>query len=151
MFPHYASPAAAVVLAIIVILLRWLWRIDPRIGRLLARVSLAVFALWCLFWWIGFFNWKQDPESWQARRHRVETDLLGEREGNHLVFVRYGDHNVHEEWVYNRADLPGAKVIWARELPDGASNQRVVDAFPGRTVWRVEPENWRGPVPYPAP
>ena len=151
MFPHYASPAAGVVLVVMVILLRWMWRIDPRIGRLLARVTLSVFALWCLFWWIGFFNWKQDPESWQARRHRVETELLGEREGKHLVFVRYGDHNVHEEWVYNRADLPGAKVIWARELPDGASNQRVVDAFPGRAVWRVEPENWCGPVPYPAP
>jgi hypothetical protein len=148
MYPHYAAPAAGLVLAIIMAHLRWLWRIDRPVGRLLVRVTVAVFMLWSLFWWMGFYQWPQEPEAWQARRHWAETEFLASRAGRHLVMVRYGDHNVHEEWVYNRADLDEARVIWARELPDPASNRRLLEAFAGRQVWLVEPENWNGPLPY---
>ena len=42
-----------------------------------------------------------------------------------------------EEWVYNEADIDGAKVVWAREI-DSAQNRKLFDYFKDRHVWLVE-------------
>ena len=53
--------------------------------------------------------------------------------------VRYrGQHSVHEEWVYNGADIDGAKVLWARDL-GLEQNDKLFAYFRDRTVWLVEP------------
>jgi hypothetical protein len=70
--------------------------------------------------------------------------------GRHLVIVRYTDqHNPHQEWVYNEADIDGARVVWAREM-DRSRNRRLVEYFSGRMVWLLEPDG-RSPAlsPYP--
>ena len=80
--------------------------------------------------------------SWYAKspalpwRAAILRDL-GSRPGTHLVIVQYSPlHNVNYEWVYNRADLPGARVVWARDMgPE--PNAELIRAFPGRTVWTV--------------
>ena len=55
--------------------------------------------------------------------------------------VRYGEgHNIHEEWVFNGADLDGAKVLWARELDDKEQNAKLLAYYSGRTVWLVQPD-----------
>jgi hypothetical protein len=54
--------------------------------------------------------------------------------------VRYSDdHNIHDEWVYNGADIDGAKVIWARELGE-EQNAKLFAYFKDRQIWLVEPD-----------
>jgi hypothetical protein len=60
--------------------------------------------------------------------------------GKHLIVVRYSeDHNIHDEWVNNGADIDGSKVIWAREL-DKEQNAKLFAYFKDRHIWLVEPD-----------
>lgn len=80
------------------------------------------------------------PENlFAAERNSIERVLTRAR-GRHLVVVRYAPtHDVHDEWVYNAADVEASKVIWLREPPPG-DWRRVVEAFPGRRAWLLEPD-----------
>jgi hypothetical protein len=54
--------------------------------------------------------------------------------------VRYGGgHNLHDEWVYNGAEIDNAKVLWAREL-DPTQNAKLFAYFKDRRIWLVEPD-----------
>jgi hypothetical protein len=57
---------------------------------------------------------------------------------SHLVIVRYGaEHSVHDEWVYNDADIDNSKVVWAREM-DSERNLELMDYFKNRRVWLLQ-------------
>jgi len=61
--------------------------------------------------------------------------------GKHLVMVRYSDdHNIHDDWVYNGAEIDSAKVIWAREINEERS-ARLFEYFHDRKVWLVTPDS----------
>jgi hypothetical protein len=61
--------------------------------------------------------------------------------GQHLVFVRYNaDHDLNQEWVWNRAEIDEAKVIWARDMGDPADRE-LINYFNDRTVWRINPDD----------
>ena len=69
---------------------------------------------------------------------------------SHLVIARYApDHNVLEEWVYNRADIDGSAIVWARDMGN-AANRELIAYYaarqPARKVWRMDAD-----VPDPAP
>ena len=54
------------------------------------------------------------------------------------------DHEILEEWVYNDADIDGAKVVWARDMGT-AKNQELLDYYKDRRVWLVEPLSYTTP------
>jgi hypothetical protein len=55
--------------------------------------------------------------------------------GSDLVFVEYGpDHSYHQEWVYNRADIDGSEIVWARDMGD-SKNRALVSYYANRRVW----------------
>jgi hypothetical protein len=55
--------------------------------------------------------------------------------GDHLVIVHYGPaHGSHIEWVYNRANIDGAKVVWARDMNE-PQNQELLHYFSQRRAW----------------
>ena len=72
------------------------------------------------------------PGARQQVARRLESD--GQR---HLVFVRYApDHTCFQEWVYNRADINGSAVIWAREIsPD--EDRQLREYYADRKAWVV--------------
>jgi hypothetical protein len=92
-------------------------------------------------------DWKEDPDGpdrgalsmddWSLQRADMER-WLEQQPGTQLVFVRYApNHLVNFEWVYNKADLVHAHVIWARDL--GTDHDRLLlDRFPERTAWIVD-------------
>jgi hypothetical protein len=85
-----------------------------------------------------------DPLLWpcEGDPSRVAiADKLAHTPGKHLIVVRYEkeDHNIHDEWVYNGADIDNAKVLWAREL-DPQQNAKLFAYFNDRKIWLVTPD-----------
>ncbi len=65
------------------------------------------------------------------------------------MIVRYGpSHHWMDEWVYNRAVIDDAPVVWARDMGE-AGNRDLLRYFAGRKVWLVEPEGAVLIRPYP--
>ena len=46
---------------------------------------------------------------------------------------------MNDEWVYNKADIDGAQVVWAREM-DPDHNRKLLDYFKDRHIWLLEPD-----------
>ncbi len=84
------------------------------------------------------------PPNWAygtlrlPQREQVE-DALRASPGQHLVLVRYRYpfHNIHHEWVFNGADLPSSKILWARSM-DVNQNCAFVHLYEGRKLWIVD-------------
>jgi hypothetical protein len=88
----------------------------------------------------------QHPYSWMfgfgpgnlQRASILKT--LQSQPGKQLVMVRYGHpHYVHDEWVYNDADIDSAKVVWAREL-NTDQDEKLISYFKDRHLWLIEPD-----------
>lgn len=153
-FPQYSAPLTCVVIALVLAALRrirpWRWRGRPSglfftrsvpsicILLLLLRVS-ASFTHWPPIprWPKGFVStWCS--QSVQLKSRAAMLSRLRQYPGRQLVFVRYGPNHpgYADEWVYNRADLDSAKVVWARDLGP-ARNEKLIRYFKGRQDWLV--------------
>jgi hypothetical protein len=89
--------------------------------------------------------------AWEHERARILRTLKADGR-QHLVIVRYGPkHLQNYEWVYNDADIDGARVVWAREM-EGSQTHRLLQYFQDRQVWLVEINDDDRPpklLPYP--
>jgi len=146
--PHYAAPMTAAVMAASLFGLRYVrtlrWRGRP-FGLGLSRALVIFYLLPVYLGLAGIgveYRVPHPVPEWARARQRIEAQLGAER-GQHLVLVRYGEkHDPVEEWVYNRAEIDNAKVIWAREIP-GADLRPLLDYFQGRQVWQIEADAGR--------
>ena len=72
------------------------------------------------------------------------VDDLESEEGKDLIIVKYGEnHLVHEEWVYNAADIDESEVVWARDL-GSLKNRKLFEYYHERNIWEFYPD--RDPV-----
>ena len=136
--PHYAAPGFGLLMLLTVQSLRQLrlWRWSGKAcGRQLVRMVLALAAITVPLV-ISKLAFGPEP-SWALSREQIQASLCGQA-GKHLVIVRYADkHNPNREWVYNRADLDGSKVLWARAMSP-EEDRELVAYFKDRKIWSLD-------------
>jgi hypothetical protein len=125
---QYVAPATAAVAVLLAAAAHRSAITFPRVGRGAGAAALVGTAL---------LPFGPAPPGPHFQRAQLATALRAEP-GRQLVLVRYDpDHRSDDEWVYNDADPPSSKVVWARD--DGTMPTTAVRAaYPGRTVWHVD-------------
>jgi hypothetical protein len=137
--PHYAAPAAGLFFLLYMYgwsyLRSWRYKGKPR-GRLIAHALIAVLVIqFCA----TAVNTRYVPSEFAKKRAEIQRRLDAEP-GRQLVLVRYApEHIVHDEWVYNAADIDASRVVWAREM--GLEEDRgIIHYYGDRRVWLLEPD-----------
>jgi hypothetical protein len=155
---HYAAPATGAILLIQLYVLgrlrhaqlpeelpAFLRRCLPPLE--LSRAVVLLLAIWML---VPFADRLWNPYAFdshfltgppaipkQIDRERIQNQLR-RTSGEHLVIVHYQQRDVPSvEWVYNRADIDHAKVVWARDM-GAEANQELLDYFRNRRIWYVD-------------
>ena len=144
-YQHYAAPILAAILILTVQAFRHLRVFEyggKPVGRFLCRALLAAMLLL-----VGgqqaqqLYRPKPLEEAYppNARMQRME-DALMEQAASHVVFVRYTNYRIpQEEWIYNRADIDNAPVIWAQDMGP-QENRKLMEYFKGRSFWLLKPD-----------
>jgi hypothetical protein len=146
---HKAAPSTCLIIALLLVAMRYLrtWRYEDRptglavvravslTGVLLLGLRMAAQPLHLPTAAAFSHTWCTEQEGNNRRAHVIAD--LQHHSGKQLVVVRYRpEHNVHEEWVYNAADIDGAKIVWARDM--GPRNDELIAYFKDRDVWFVD-------------
>jgi hypothetical protein len=81
-----------------------------------------------------------DADAFLSSRRAVLAQL-GRHPARHLVIVHYApDHNVHLEWVYNRASIDESAIVWARDRGT-QENLLLIRYFRMRKVWLLDADD----------
>jgi hypothetical protein len=147
---HYVAAVTCLFVLVAVVGLERMARRWPEAARLVALLCAAQFVFWYSLH--AFF----DTAEWSAAVRRYETwdsinhgnperrifvnQQLDGVPGRVLVFVRYSPRHIfQDEWVYNRAAIDDARIVWARDLGD-AENRQLLHYYPDRTALVLEPD-----------
>jgi hypothetical protein len=149
--PHYSAPITSLIVALVLLAMRRLWRLSQS-GVFLVRavpvICVVVFALRAFavplhismseFHTYGLNQFSLSAKG-KALRAPIEAELYT-IPGDHLVIVRYSpEHDVGLEWVYNDADIDHWRIVWARDM--GANeDQKLIEYFKSRKIWLAEPD-----------
>lgn len=156
LIPHYLAPFTAAFYALGLQGMRHLRVWQPGgepVGRGIVRLTVMLcvvlagvragakplhlkFSEWPVAQWID--TW-YGPGQFGGERARIAKQLE-QLPGKQLVIVQYSaDHNPFNEWVYNRADIDDAKVIWAQKM-DAADDLELMQHYKDRKVWLAQPD-----------
>lgn len=140
---HYAAPATAAAFGLSLLALRYLrtWKPGGRpVGIGMSRAFVIVWLVLVPLNMSASFDGhsiQNRPGDWALDRARFE-ERLNALPGRHLVVVRYGpNHHPGQEWVFNRAEICEAKVVWVREIP-GEDLAPLFAEFKDRQVWTAD-------------
>jgi len=141
---HYLAPATCVIILILVQAIRHLRTMKLRgrpLGAALARAAVLLLLVDCV---TAAAQGACDPIYWTCTGDpsRVAViERLSRLPGKHLVVVRYQeeDHNLHDDWVFNGAEIDSAKILWARDT-SAEQNASLFAYFKDRQFWLIEPD-----------
>ena len=147
---HYIAAVTCLFILMQIAGLERLHRALPEAALLVVFLVLAQFVFWyslhAFFDSADFSRTARRYETWDFIDHRAATrrstveDTLAKFPGKILVFVRYAPlHQFQDEWVYNRADIDAARIVWARDL-GAEENELLRRYYHNRSVWLLEPD-----------
>jgi hypothetical protein len=147
-YPHYIAAVTCLFVLVTVTALERLSRWKKEAARLLIFLCVAHFLFWYGVHLFGSDEVTQAMaryETWDyitvgdpAGRTGINMRLAGVP-GKQLVFVRYSPLHIFHEWVYNAADIDGARIVWANDL-GAAENEKLRRYYSDRTAWLLEPD-----------
>jgi hypothetical protein len=143
--PHYAAPITGNLYLLAVQCLRWM-RASGKIGLMAGRAIPVLLAATLVVFYVSeaagaqflheLYSWCFARPGYFPRARIL--DRLNRTEGQHLVLVRYQNSGEFPApWVYNRADIDSAKVVWAWES-EPACDRSLIRYFRSRHVWRLD-------------
>ena len=153
---HYVAAVTCLFVLMSITGLKWLGHLTIH-GHAAGLEAARLIFLFCLahfLFWYGLHLFEPSPiarallpyETWDnlnhgnpARRIAVKREL-DQVPGDLLIFVRYfPQHIFQEEWVWNAADIDGARLVWARDLgPE--ENRKLLAYYPNRVPLLLEPD-----------
>ncbi len=138
--PHYLAAATGLLYLVLMQCMRhlrlWYWRGQP-IGAAVVRVIPVICCAMIVLRLAAVVARVPIEGAWpRGNLERAAiANQLENSPGRHLLIVRYGpDHDLDREWVYNAADIDGAKTVWARDMGD-KDNHELLRYFHDRRVW----------------
>ena len=143
--PHYLAPATAVIIAIVVECMRHLEAARIRIVPVVFATMAIVLGLRIVAQNAGLpYTQELNYQSWCCKQQgnmnkaRIARELA-QIPGEHLVFVKTkaSEFNLLQ-WIYNAADIDGARIVWARDLGEDRDAE-LAKYFRDRDVWVVDP------------
>jgi hypothetical protein len=141
--PHYVAPATGLIYLVLVQCMRhlrlWRWHGQPVGVALVRAIPVVACAMVLLRVGAAAAHAQIEPPWPRGNLDRLAiARQLEATPGRHLVLVSYGPHHdVDWEWVYNAADIDGAKIVWAREM-GAQKDSELLEYFPQRKVWHVD-------------
>jgi hypothetical protein len=141
MAPRYAESAWGLVILLAIYGIRYtsVWRRKSHQGLRLSKAAAVLIPAALVASNVVLISYVRPHggEPWYWARWQA-LQALQALPGKQLVIVRYAPTHLPEEWVYNRADIDAAKVVWAREAPQG--ERPLLRYFRDRTAWLLEPD-----------
>jgi hypothetical protein len=135
---HYAAPAAGLVNLLCIQGLRYvrcLRRPRQFVGRNIVRLAF-VLSLVTTGLYVAEYEQALANNRTVIQRQEIEKRIRS-IPGNHLVIVTYGPHHdIHDEWVYNGADIDRSRIVWAHDLGEKADAD-LKWYFRNRHLWQV--------------
>ena len=146
---HYLAAVTCLFILISVTGLQQLSRLNIKAAQIIFFLCVVQFLVWYSAHLFENEEWSAailQYETWQTINHqnperRISiNNQLARIPGKQLIFVRYWPRHIfQDEWVYNWADIDGARVVWARDL-GAAENEKLRRYYPDRSVWLLEPD-----------
>jgi hypothetical protein len=136
----YVAPATGLFLLLVLQCMRhlrwWRWSEKPVGAALVRAVPAVCVAMICLRLFAVATGTAIEQRWPRGNLERAAiVSQLKSIQGDHLIIVHYGpEHGSHIEWVYNDADIDGAKVVWARDMGE-EQNLELLRYFSKRHLW----------------
>ena len=150
---HYLAPIAGLFFLFAGAGLLSLSTLRYRNQRRARGLSALILVSWLLSFGVEAANAIKEPLNARAGEYRVAgadaflnsrravLAQLGRDPAWHLVIVHYApDHNVHLEWVYNRASIDESAIVWARDRGT-QENLLLIQYFRKRKVWLLDADD----------
>jgi hypothetical protein len=143
--PHYAAAGTAAFLAVLVECFRRLRGARRQLVFLAPFIMLLILGVRSGLGAMHLpFTQKVNFQSWccvkpgNPNKARILA-MLDRTDGKHLALVKpKTDPDNVFQWIYNDADIDGAKVVWARDLGT-EGNRALLQYFHDRRIWVVDP------------